>query len=161
MLVLRTSPIKLVEVVILLGSQCMSPLQQGEGVTDVGKVPCAVLIRQDAATGDTEFIPRSAATDPEVIAMLVKPRAADAAQHAPDEVMGKPTAPQSLPRRAEMQVMPAADEEAEVAVPAPKPDPAPRKRVSSARRTDHCGSYRAVWYTNKSGHRKYRCVKAS
>ncbi|WP_421694349.1 hypothetical protein [Aestuariivirga sp.] len=148
---------KLVEVVILVGSQCLSPLQHGDGITDAGKVHCAVLIRQDAETGDIEIIPRSAATDPDVIAMLVKPRAAD----APDDVTGSLTVPRAVPRMAAMQVLPAGDEEVDVAVPTPKPDPAPRKRVSSARRTDACGSYRAVWYTNKSGHRKYRCVKAS
>ena len=52
----------LVEVVILVGAQCLSPMQSGPGVTEVGKVPCAVLIRQDPATADVEIVPAAAAT---------------------------------------------------------------------------------------------------
>jgi hypothetical protein len=35
-----------------------------------------------------------------------------------------------------------------------------RKRVVVGSRSDACGSYRAVWYINKDGRRKYRCEKA-
>lgn len=152
---------KLVEVVILVGSQCLSPIQSGDGVTEVSKVPCAVLIRQDPATNDIDIIPQSAATDPNVIAMLVKPRRPD----APDDVTGSLTAPRPVPQTnvTEVRVTPAADDEVEEVVqPKPKPGAAPprKKAAAAVRRTDNCGSYRAVWYTNKSGHRKYRCVKA-
>ena len=54
----------LVEVVILLGAQCLSPMEQGPGLTVVGKVPCAVLIRHDPPTAAVEIVPPSAATDP-------------------------------------------------------------------------------------------------
>ena len=55
---------KLVEVVILVGSQCLSPVHSAPGLTEAGKVPCAVLIRQDPQTADVEFVPQAAATDP-------------------------------------------------------------------------------------------------
>lgn len=149
---------KLVEVVILVGSQCLSPLQPGHGVTEAGKVPCAVLIRQDPKTSDIEIVPHSAATDPDVIAMLVKPRTFE----GPDEATGSTTAVAAMPRMTEVKVTPASDEDIQVAVPKPRPvvkaASSPRVRVSERR--DRCGSYRAVWYTSKAGHRKYRCVKA-
>ena len=54
----------LIEVVILAGAHCLSPVQEAEGTTEIGKVPCAVLIRLDETTGDVDFTPPSAATRP-------------------------------------------------------------------------------------------------
>lgn len=157
----------LVEVVILLGAQCLSPMEQGPGLTVVGKVPCAVLIRQDPQTAAIEIVPRSAATDPAVIAMLVKPAATPVIKadrqvaRVGDDITGSitPAPPRIVPTSAEVQP--------ELATPKPKPTvkktrvakAAVKKRVAVTRRSDACGSYKAVWYTNKDGHRKYRCVK--
>lgn len=47
----------LVEVVILFGAQCLSPLESGSGLTEAGKVPCAVLIRHDPPTAAVEIVP--------------------------------------------------------------------------------------------------------
>lgn len=169
---------KLVEVVILVGSHCLSPMESGAGLTEVGKVPCAVLIRQDPQTSDVEIIPSSAATDPDVIAMLVKPRPEEPSAPptivpaAAEDITGSIDLPKPVPDSGvEGRVIEATAETLEdVAVPKPRPVAAPKKQRSdaatakpvktSARRTDSCGSYRAVWYTNKSGHRRYRCVKA-
>jgi hypothetical protein len=159
----------LVEVVILVGAQCLSPMESGPGLTEVGNVPCAVLIRQDPQTNEVEIIPPAAATDPDVIAMLVKPRGqvpvnkADrtAAVPAADDITG------SVTRAPPPRIVPSSAE-VDADVPSPKAKPVIKKkrvaltakRRTSASRSDACGSYRAVWYTNKDGHRKYRCVKS-
>lgn len=161
---------KLVEVVILVGSQCLSPMESGPGLTEVGKVPCAVLVRQDPQTSEIEFVPAAAATDPDVVAMLVKPRNAIVAGSTALEqpaagggVTGRipPAAP---PRIVATSAMPESDAPA-IARPVVKTASAarsiPRKRVVVSSRGDACGSYKAVWYTARAGHRKYRCVKVS
>ena len=154
---------KLIEVVILVGSQCLSPIDVGVGVTEAAKVQCAVLIRQDPATEAVEIVPRTAATDPDVIAMLVKPsmiRAADDAAQ-PQETLADGSAKQR-PRlraansdRTETSALSGRKMQARNAAAV-----AGRGKKTSARRTDICGSYKAVWYTNKQGRRKYRCVRA-
>src|SRR4051812_15433897 len=104
----------LVEVVILVGSQCLSPMQSGPGLTEVNKVSCAVLIRQDPQTAQVEIVPQEAATNPDVVAMLVKPHAvggagADAGSTvqeipvADDEAAGM-SAPRAVPKIAETVV---------------------------------------------------------
>jgi hypothetical protein len=157
----------LVEVVILVGAQCVSPIESGPGLTEVAKVSCAVLIRHDPQTGEIEILPRTAATDPNVIAMLVRPRNGQTAVKqdplpvtAANDVTAKVApAPRIVPTSA------AADPESE-----PRSKPAVEKKQTvraaarthavASRRTDACGSYRAVWFTNKEGRRRYRCVKA-
>lgn len=159
----------LVEVIILLGAQCVSPLESGHALTEASKVPCAVLIRHDPQTSAVEIIPPSAATDPALIAMLMKPR--DAARlakadrlvvPADDDITGSITrAPIVVPASAAVEPDASA---------VPKPRPAVKKQRSTnaavkrkrvaAIRNDACGSYRAVWYTNKDGRRRYRCVKS-
>jgi len=157
----------LVEVVILLGAQCLSPLESGVGVTQASKVPCAVLISHDQQTSNVEIVPPSAATDPALITVLVEREASVpvskvdrlAARPARGDITGsiKP-APHVVPTSGGV--------EGDDAV-MPKAKPAKKKRAavtttrkrSGAAARDLCGSYRAVWYTNKEGRRKYRCVK--
>ena len=74
--------------------------------------------------------------------------------------------------RGESRVIEASAEtvpEEEVAIPRPRPVVSAKRKVAAAkphraataaRRSDSCGSYRAVWYTTKDGRRRYRCVKA-
>ena len=160
----------LVEVVILVGSQCLSPIESGPGLTEVGKVPCAVVVRADPQTSEVEILPPSAATDPAVVAMLVKPRNVIVAGSivskepaAADDITGSIT-------RAPPHIVATSDTpEPEPAVTTPlvktKPPSAraavPRKRVVVTQRGDACGSYKAVWYTSKAGHKRYRCVRVS
>jgi pyruvate/2-oxoglutarate dehydrogenase complex dihydrolipoamide acyltransferase (E2) component len=148
----------LIEVVILAGVQCLSPVEAAEGTTIVGKVPCAVLIKLDEETGKVDFTPPSAASNPQVIAILVKPGGADApAASAPDET---PTAEGDAQDQPEAQKPELREKRA--AKPAKPPE---RRKLASARkervakRKDACGSYKAVWYTNKEGRKKYRCVR--
>lgn len=159
-------PINLVEVVILLGAQCVSPLESGPGLTEAGKVHCAVLVLQDPQTSEVEFVPPTAATDPAVVAMLARPHGAITVSKvdrlpavAADDITGSITpAPRIVPASAEVET----DAAPKPAVKKKRPAKAAivRKRVVVGRRSDACGSYRAVWYTNKDGRRKYRCEKA-
>lgn len=164
----------LVEVVILVGAQCVSPLETGPGVTEASKVSCAVLIRQDKQTSEIEILPRAAATDPDVIAMLVKPR--------PERLAGRPgRLPIAATADVTGSITPAPLTHIEPASAAVEPDtispPEPAvakpvvkakraaasttgRRAVASRRSDACGSYKAVWYTNKEGRRRYRCVRA-
>lgn len=138
----------LIEVVLLTGLHCVSPVEEAKAATIAGKVPCAVVIRMNDRTGDVDFTPPAAASNPQVIAMLMKQPTQDQAP-PPGEI---------------------AEGDGQVAEPAPKPreieKEKPRKlavaakKQRHAKRRDRCGSRRAVWYTNKEGRRKYRCVRS-
>ena len=142
---------KLVEVVILVGSQCLSPIEAGHGVTEAAKVHCAVLIRQDPETEVVEILPRSAATDPRVIAMLVQPIRGTA--------LAGPDAPMPAPQPATSEGSGTLSGK-KMQARNPAMAVVTGKKTPGARRSDSCGSYKAVWYTNKYGRRKYRCVRA-
>jgi hypothetical protein len=149
----------LIEVVILAGVQCLSPVQPAEGTTVLGKVPCAVLIRLDEDTGDVDFTPPSAASNREVIAMLVKTDEVEAL--AGSEPVDDTTAEgdaQDLPVAPKPQAREKREEKPVKTPERRKTAAAKKKRVG--KRKDSCGSYKAVWYTNKEGRRKYRCVRA-
>ena len=167
----------LIEVVILAGAQCLSPLQAADGATEVSKVPCAVLISLNKETGDVEFMPPAAATDPQVIAMLVRPGDAGGGPVVvPTAADGAAELPSRAPITSPREETTAAPKITARVVPVAKPEktaeqrktarvekkpaaPSTAKKRSAARRTDVCGSYRAIWYTNKAGRKKYRCVK--
>lgn len=61
---------KLIEVVVLLGAHCISPVQHADAVTQVRKVQCAVMVEQDTDTGRVNVTPREAETKPEAAAVL-------------------------------------------------------------------------------------------
>ena len=168
MFVSKECPMTLIEVVILAGAQCLSPIREAESTTEVGKVPCAVVIRLDQVTGDVAFNPPAAATDPQVIAMLVKPRRAAAMAEAPategpgaegDAPDGIPVVQEPLPEKKKETVT--ARQKKKTGKTAARLRGA--ERASSTRKTaarrDVCGSRRAAWYTTKDGRRKYRCVR--
>lgn len=160
----------LIEVVILAGAQCLSPIREAGPATEVNKVPCAVVIRMDQETGAVQFAPPAAATDPRVIAMLVQPeREAVAAAAAPptdspgaegDAPDGIPAVQEPLPDLKKKKTATAATKKKPVKTMARlgKSEKAASTR-KTARRRDSCGSYRAVWYTNKEGRKRYRCVR--
>jgi hypothetical protein len=95
----------LIEVVILVGVQCLGPVEVAQGTTNVGKVPCAVLIRLNEETGKVAFTPPSAASNPEVIAMLMKPGEAAPPEAAdPDETPLAEGDAQALPAAPQPQL---------------------------------------------------------
>ncbi len=177
---------KLIEVVVLLGAHCISPVQQADAVTEVGKVQCAVMVEQDTATGRVLVTPPEAAARPEVAEVLNRIAAGSAAGPAPDTMIEPAWAPPASQRNAP-QAKPlsgfkpetaatapalSAEQEAEAPVVA-KPDPAPVKKPaaekkkataktkSAKRSANQCkGSASPQWYTTAEGKKKYRCVRA-
>ena len=61
---------KVIEVVVLLGAHCISPVENTAAVTEVGKVQCAVVIEKDTAAGTFRIIPAGASSTPEVAAVI-------------------------------------------------------------------------------------------
>lgn len=167
----------LIEVVILAGVQCLSPVEAADGTTVAGKVPCAVLIHMNEQTGDVAFTPPAAATDPQVIASLVRREDGDTATleiaaGAPPPEGDTQDIPLPAPKPQEKAQLKAVADDApkeKAAKAADRVKPAHQaqrrktasttKRQRAGKRQDSCGSYKAVWYTNKEGRRKYRCVK--
>jgi len=61
---------RLVEVVMLMGAHCVSPVEHSALVTEAGKVQCAVVIEKDTDRGTMTVTPGGAATDPQVMAAI-------------------------------------------------------------------------------------------
>ena len=121
----------------------------------------------DQQTGEVEFAPPAAATDPQVIAMLVKTErdtAAAAADPATDSPGAEGDAPDGIaavqePLPAKKQTASAPPRRRRQEHRPPRQGGEGRIKRKTARRRDLCGSRSAVWYTNKEGRRKYRCVR--
>ncbi len=67
---------RLVEVVMLMGAHCVSPVEHTQMTTDAAKVQCAVVIEKDTDTGAMTVTPGAAAKDPQVVAAAERFRAA-------------------------------------------------------------------------------------
>lgn len=213
---------KLVEVVIMTGLQCISPVQNMPAKTEVGKVWCAVVIEKDTVANRVEVTPPDQSGNPAVRMVVqrmdgtgnvaskselltIEPASAPPDQQRPAmlvpdspdpaervEPVAKMVVPRPPPRpdaaseagagqaqpeteaaattgeaQLEMDVVPAAEEaqpetevvaSAEVEPPAVEAKPVKKRATTAKKRTDICTAPRkAVWYTNKDGHRKYRC----
>ena len=61
---------RLVEVVMLVGAHCVSPVEHSQMMTDAAKVQCAVVIEKDTDKGTITVTPAAAASDPQVAAAL-------------------------------------------------------------------------------------------
>lgn len=156
---------KLVQIVILLGQQCVSPVEQTPGVTDVARVPCAIVIERQTDTGSVQVKPPSQAGNPVVAILserqtlvsldgLQKTGVKTAASVAGRDVF----IPRPHPRPRMSASRRVKDVRALKIVPQAARKKA-AKKVAAVKRTDRCGSMRAAWYTTKQGHRRYRCVR--
>jgi len=67
---------RLVEVVMLMGAHCVSPVEHSALVTEAGKVQCAVVIEKDTDRGTMTVTPGGAASDPQVMAAIERFRTA-------------------------------------------------------------------------------------
>ena len=145
---------RLVEVVMLMGAHCVSPVEHSQMMTDAAKVQCAVVIEKDTEAGTLTVTPQAAAQDPQVAAAVarfaaapVDPANADAAKIVPawapagsstTEVKLPPARPPveaaeaAPPAMAPSAAMAMDDAGApEAAPPAPaKAAPAPEKKVA-------------------------------
>lgn len=61
---------RLVEVVVLMGAHCISPVEHTQMTTEVGKVQCAVVIEKDTDRNTVRVTPETAARDPRVAAAI-------------------------------------------------------------------------------------------
>lgn len=61
---------RLVEVVMLMGAHCVSPVEHSQMMTEAAKVQCAVVIERDTESGAVSVTPREAAGDPQVAAAM-------------------------------------------------------------------------------------------
>ncbi len=61
---------KLIEVVVLMGAHCISPVQNTEAITEAAKVQCAVVVEKDAEEKTVRVIPAGASTHPQVVAVI-------------------------------------------------------------------------------------------
>lgn len=121
---------KLVEVVVLLGAHCASPLQQAPAMTEVHKVQCAVIVEKDTANGEVRVMPEEASLAPQVKAAVARhqgagPAIAPAAAAPPLPQTDTPIAPPpQLPSMAAAPVSPATAPPKPSIVPAwAPPDP--------------------------------------
>ncbi len=146
---------KLVQIVLLFGSHCVSPMEHMEGLSEVGKVPCAIIVHRDTETNAVTTEPPGLAAAPEVVAVLGTTPLA-----APPQ---RPVAARPPPRQAEVRIVPVADTATASKPRAMARNPRAERPSAKGRAAkappDRCGSYKAVWYTNTSGKRRYRCVK--
>ncbi|MFO1132634.1 MAG: hypothetical protein U1E16_11590 [Hyphomicrobiales bacterium] len=67
---------RLVEVVMLMGAHCVSPVEHSQMMTDAAKVRCAVVIEKDTDRGIMTVTPGEAASDPQVMAAIERFRTA-------------------------------------------------------------------------------------
>lgn len=121
---------KLVEVVIMTGVQCISPVENTPVKTEVGKVWCAVVVEKDTAANRVEVTPHTETANPAVRMALQRMDAQ--AGLLPKSQLLKIVPASALPeQRAAMLVpdAPSPDERIEpvarmdVAVPKPLPRP--------------------------------------
>jgi hypothetical protein len=122
-----------------------------------------VLVSLDEETGKVGFTPPAAASNPQVIAMLVGPAGAGEPKAGDDplgegDVQEAPPVPKPVARGNQTEAEEPAKKKAAKAAE-PRRKTAAAKRQRQARRKDRCGSMKAAWYTNKEGRRRYRCVR--
>lgn len=75
---------KLIEVIILTGVHCASPVQHTPQATEAGKVWCAVIVEADSVTKIAEVTPPEEARNPLVVAALRRLDATVATPPAPE-----------------------------------------------------------------------------
>lgn len=122
---------RLVEVVMLVGAHCVSPVEnsQVQMLTEAAKVQCAVVIEKDTDSGRVTVTPQQAVTDPLVSAALARlgtPTAAPrivpafAPAGSPTVEIKPPAARQTVPA----PIAPPPEEQAVTDTPAPESETA-------------------------------------
>lgn len=138
---------RLVEVVMLMGAHCVSPVEHSQLMTDAAKVQCAVVIEKDTEAGTLKVTPEAATRDPQVAAAVarfgaapVDPAAAGSTRIVPAWApAGSPTTevkiPESTPMSAAPPVPPAAIEPVpgEATQDATQPPPPPEPKVAASK----------------------------
>jgi len=63
---------RLIEVIMLMGAHCVSPVEHSALVTDATKVQCAVVMEKDTDKGTLTVTPPAAVADPQVAAAVLR-----------------------------------------------------------------------------------------
>lgn len=79
---------KLVEVVFLIGSHCVSPIEHAVPLTEVFKVQCAVVVERDTTDNSIVVTPATEASNPLVIAAMARLQAVGNAPSTPAPAQG-------------------------------------------------------------------------
>ncbi|WP_421694864.1 hypothetical protein [Aestuariivirga sp.] len=119
---------KLVEVVMLIGAHCVSPVEHSQLMTEAAKVQCAAVVEKDTELGTVNVIPAAAAVDPKVIAVITRFNAvaAEGAKIVPAFAPAGSPPSSVVPPRAAPQLAPVASAAESDAPPAPEPEPQQR-----------------------------------
>jgi hypothetical protein len=135
---------KLIEVVVLAGAHCISPVQQSGSATEVAKVQCAVVIEKDTEAGTLRIVPAGSSREPQVVAVLErldrqKPETTIQPASAPPTAAAPPVATEKAPLTAspsQQIAAEASDVDADVAPPLAEAEAAiepPAKPVQPAK----------------------------
>jgi hypothetical protein len=76
----KEQQMRLVEVVMLMGAHCVSPVEHSQMMTEAAKVQCAVVIEKDTDQGTLTVTPQEAATNPQVVDAIARFDAVHAAE---------------------------------------------------------------------------------
>jgi len=63
---------RLIEVVVLMGAHCVSPVEHTPLMTQAAKVQCAVVVEKDTEQGVVKVTPQEATSDPKVAAVVAR-----------------------------------------------------------------------------------------
>jgi hypothetical protein len=164
---------KLIEIVVLMGAHCVSPVQHTTNATEAGKVHCAVVIEKDTQDGTLRIVPVGASREPEVVAVLnrldtpapaptIAPAAGPPVSAAVTPAIAPPPPLAAAPQPSVAEaVAPAgaagAEPQAEATKAAAKDEP-DTKQAEQNTKSKCRGEAKPKWYTNAEGRRKYRCV---
>jgi hypothetical protein len=108
---------KLIEIVVLAGAHCISPVQQTEAVTHVGKVQCAVIVEKDTEAGTLRIVPAGATNRQEVAAVLQRLERDEPGSFTPGTTIQPAYAPAIAPPPAIAAQQPPAATPEEAALP--------------------------------------------
>lgn len=157
---------KLVQIIFLVGTHCISPVEHVQGLSEVHKVPCAIIVNRDTDSGAVTTEPPGLAALPEVAAALDPAPAGSAAVPRPFMVAEKSQPVQHPHPQQQVRIVPVSDTaqqnapgEMAATGRVEQATPKPPERRHARALPDRCGSYKAIWYTAKSGARRYRCVR--
>jgi hypothetical protein len=166
---------RLIEIIMLTGAHCMSPVEHTQMVTDVAKVQCAIVIETDSESGSVKVTPGEAVRHPQVVAAMNRFNGTGLAPGARIEPAGAPAGrsvplPRKPPEAAAAPKPPPATLQAEAPTASSPPEkppaaavrtaaPTPEKKEAEKRASQCIGGAVPKWYTNAEGRRKYRCVK--
>ena len=162
---------KLIEVVVLTGAHCISPVQHTGVATEVAKVECAVVIEKDTQAGTVRIVPAGASDRPEVVAVLERlddgtriepafapPNASAAAAAPPPRAKVVSPAPQVTPALEMTEATPPAEPEQAVEPAADEPEKAETKKAATKKAEPRKPERKKAEATKEKPADKSKCI---